>query len=177
MKKDLHYNFPETDFNYVFQDFLIPINSVNAEIEKLIALHESDSRSVPFFLKADADQVSSNLPDGWAIEINQNQTVQPESIRIVIYNAYWHAERNLNEPHKSVMLNAQPLGGDFIIIDKIEVDGSDDYTDLLSLDGAFGNSPIMILITPGSAFKAHAAEFKLDELDQAVEFIETLQLN
>lgn len=48
MKKETIYSFPETDFNYVSRDFLFPMKSVDKEIEKLIKLHEIESRSVPF---------------------------------------------------------------------------------------------------------------------------------
>ena len=176
MKRKIIYSFPETDINYVSQDFSFPIKSVDKEIEKLIILHESESRSVPFFLKSDTQKVAQNMPNKWKLEINVNNAVKPESIRIVIYNAYWRAERNLNESYKSVSIYAIPIGGDFMIVDKIKVDESDNQTNLLSLERAIGNSPTMILITPGAGFKTNFTEFMAYEVDKAVEFIQMLKL-
>jgi len=146
------------------------------DIEKLILLHESDSRSVPFFLKSDAKQVEQYISNKWKLEINTNNTIKPKSIRIVIYNVYWRAERNQNERYDSVSLKAIHIGGDFMIIDKIKIDESDNNTNLLSLERAIGNSPTMISITPGAAFKVDYTEFSTYEVDKAVDFIQTLKL-
>lgn len=176
MKKKIIYTFPETDFNYVSRDFLFPMESADKEIEKLILLHESDSRSVPFFLKSDAKQVEQYISNKWKLEIDTNNTIKPKSIRIVIYNVYWRAERNQNERNDSVSLKAIHIGGDFMIIDNIKIDESDNNTNLLSLERAIGNSPTMISITTGAAFKVDYTEFSTYEVDKAVDFIQTLKL-
>lgn len=176
MKKETIYSFPETDFNYVSRDFLFPMKSVDKEIEKLIKLHEIESRSVPFFLKSDTKEVEQNFPTNWKLEINTNKTVQPESIRIVIYNAYWRAERNLNEGYGSVSLKAIHIGGDFMIIDDIIIDEAENITNLLLLERSIGNSPTMISISPGAAFKTNSTEFSAYEVEKAIDFIQNLKL-
>ena len=57
------------------------------------------------------------------------------------------------------------------------VESSSEEIQLLELDSAWGDSPVMLCVTPGAKYEEDHKEFTLENLDSAIEFIEGLGQN
>lgn len=165
----------QTDFNFVSEDFDLPISNAKKKLLALIEDHEGCSMSVPYFKINEKEGIEKKMPNGWSLIVEESENVAPDKIRITIYNAYSKAKRAINKKIQPVTLKAKNIGGDYMIIHQIDPEYIDASKQILELDSATGVSPYMILITPGSKFKCEHMEFPIKDIDKAVQFIDTIK--
>jgi hypothetical protein len=165
----------QTDFNFVSQDFDIPVTNAKKKLLQLIEDHDGCSISVPYFKNNEKESIDKKMPKGWNLIVEESENIAPDKIRITVYNAYSKAKRAINKKIQPVTLKAKNIGGDYMIINQIEPEYIDAEKQILELDSATGNSPYMILITPGSKYKIEHKEFPIKEIDKALEFIKSIK--
>ncbi|MFZ9695918.1 MAG: hypothetical protein ACO3AY_08595 [Chitinophagaceae bacterium] len=162
----------QNDFNYVFSDFSCPIKSPVGELNRLLSEHEHNSTSAPYFLKDQITIVQTHLPYGWQVSIDNTHLIPPDKVRITIFNLYQSADVSINFTDQAIKLTALPVGGDFMVVNPL----TDDYEQILELNGAYGESVIQILITPGSSFNAIPLTVPSTEIEVATEYLKSLKV-
>ena len=162
----------QNDFNYVFSDFSCPINSPQSELKRLLSKHEHDSTSAPYFLKDQMTIVQTHLPYGWQLSTDNTHLIPPGKIRITIFNLYQSANVTINFTDRAIKLTALPVGGDFMVVNPL----TEEYEQILELNGAYGESIIQILITPGSSFNAIPLTVPTTEIEVATEYLKSLKV-
>jgi hypothetical protein len=165
----------QTDFNYVSEDFEIPVSNVKKKLLQLIEDHEGCSMSVPYFKINEKDGIEKKMPEGWNLIVEESENVAPDKVRITVYNSYNKAKRSINKKIQPVTLKAKNIGGDYMIIHQIDPEYIDAEKQILELDSATGNSPFMILIAPGSKYNSEHKEFPVQEVEKALEFIKSIK--
>jgi len=167
------YDFPHTDFNYIYKDYENVLKITEDTIEGLLALHECESRSVPFYLKEDEKDILNTLPINWRTNIITENNIAPTEIRIVVYNLYWNAERLINITNIAPILTCKPIGAIFMIIDDISIleSENEESSNFMELIKAEGYSPIMILVIPGASFNKNYGLFNCHNTSELIKYL------
>jgi len=167
------YVFPHTDFNYIYKNYENASKITEDTIEGLLALHERESRSVPFYLKEDEKDILDGLPNNWGTTIMTENNIAPTEIRIVVYNLYWNAERLINIINIAPILTCKPIGANFMIIDDISILESEyeESSKFMELIKAEGYSPIKILVIPGASFNKNYRLFDGNTTSELIKYL------
>ncbi len=163
----------QNDFNYVYQDFSCPIESAEDELAQLLDAHENDSISSPFFYRKDLSEIKIQIPSGWSIQVDDAKKIPSDKVRVTVFHLYEKADIALSLTDQSIILHALHVGGDFMVFNLVQTVNKK-YASVFELNGAFGDSPTMILITPGERFKAAAKTFTLEEIPAAAAYLKSL---
>lgn len=157
-------------FNYV--DVSPGQSGLKETILKLIEDHETQSIAAPFFYMDELDLLKREIPEGWALAVDLSTVVEEDKIRISAIHRYNEACRQFDESIKVASLKGENIGGNLVALTAIE--SSSDEIQLLELDSAWGDSPVVLLVTPGSYYGADYREFTLEDIDEAIDFVEKL---
>ena len=164
----------QNDVSYAYCDFdADDFVEIEAKINKLIETHESESIAAPYFFIYELEGLEEELPEGWSIEISEDSCVDSNKVRVTIYNCYPEAARSFDDDISPVTLKGSLIGGGIVAISSIDQPVGTD--ELLELDSACGESPILICVTPGESYGASSEEFSIAELEDAVRFIKGLR--
>lgn len=165
----------QNDITYNFVD----INSGNPDLRmivlKLAEDHESESIAAPYFFVDELDDLKAEIPTGWNLTVDENTVVEETKIRITAYHKYDEACRKFDSDINNALLKGESIGGGMIALTTVE--SSSEEIQLLELDSAWGDSPVMLCVTPGAKYEEDHKEFTLENLDSAIEFIEGLGQN
>lgn len=163
----------QNDISFAYCDFSEDdLEGIEAKINELIETHKSESIAAPYFFIYELQELEEELPEGWSVEIIEDSCVDPNKVRITIYNCYPEVVRSFDDDISPVSLKGSLIGGDIVAISSIDQPAGTD--ELLELDSASGESPILICVTPGEMFGATSEEFSIAELEDAVRFVNGL---